>query len=249
MRRGRLSITAQRDSERAALESLPESAAQLAAQLAAVGLGLVQRMQREPQLGDVGAVGVDELVQTLSGRVEFGSPVGDVGGHLRVHVRIGGAIVRRFDVRALVAIEVGVDDRVIDGFGGGENRACGVGDVLYGAVAVVVDVRHGVVPRFRSSARWMWFGRVGMAEGGLVRQRWSRRCHFRGLRCDGGDGRGEEADLRVEDFDRGQRGVLVEDVEEAEPLRVRLDRLRISSSMSMKPGACCLPRATVSPVM
>ena len=92
-------------------------------------------------LFDVGAVDADELVELLAGDFELVGPVGDVGGHLGVDLL---GVVGAFDVGALVAVEVGVDDLVVDGLGGGEDGVFGVGDVLDVSVAVVVYVGHKV---------------------------------------------------------------------------------------------------------
>ena len=98
-------------------------------------------MERGADLVDVGAVGADGLVQLLAGGVELGGPVGDVGGHFGVDLL---GVVGALDVGAFVPVEVGVDEVVVDGLGGGDDGVLGVGDALDRAVAVVVHVGHGV---------------------------------------------------------------------------------------------------------
>jgi hypothetical protein len=90
-------------------------------------------------LFDVGSVGADGFVELLAGDAELMSPIGDVGGHLGVDLF---GIVGSLDVRTFVTVVVGVDDVVIDGLGGGEDRVFGVCDVLDRTVAVVIDVGH-----------------------------------------------------------------------------------------------------------
>ena len=96
-------------------------------------------MEGGADLFDVGAVDADELVELLAGDFELVGPVGDVGGHFGVDLL---GVVGAFDVGALVAVEVGVDDFVVDGLGGGEDGVFGVGDVLDVSVAVVIYVGH-----------------------------------------------------------------------------------------------------------
>jgi len=74
-------------------------------------------------LFDVGAVDADKLVEPCAVDAELVRPVGDVGGHFWVDLF---GVVGGFDVRTLVAIEIGIDDVVVDGFGGGDD---GVGRV------------------------------------------------------------------------------------------------------------------------
>jgi hypothetical protein len=119
-----------------------------------VGLGFLVGVEGEADLVDVGSVGVDGAVELLAGDAELVGPVGDVGGHLGVDLF---GVVGAFDVGALVAVEVGVDDVVIDGLGGGEDGVFGVGDVLDVAVAVVVYVGHSFLfLNFLDATRWMW---------------------------------------------------------------------------------------------
>jgi len=60
-----------------------------------------------------------------------------------------------------VAVVIGVDGVVVDGLGRGDDGVFGVGDVLDGAVAVVVYVGHGCVPLSRA-VRWMRWRLTGM---------------------------------------------------------------------------------------
>ena len=88
---------------------------------------------------DVGSVDADGFVELFAGDVELVGPVSDVGGHLWVDLF---GVVRRLDVRALVTVVVWVDGVVVDGLGAGDDGVFGIGDVLDGAIAVVVDVGH-----------------------------------------------------------------------------------------------------------
>ena len=99
------------------------------------------RVERGADLVDVGAVGADGFVELLAGDLELRGPVGDVGGHFGVDLL---GVVGALDVGALVPVEVGVDQVVVDGLGGGDDGVLGVGDALDRAVAVVVHVGHGV---------------------------------------------------------------------------------------------------------
>ena len=58
-------------------------------------------------LVDVSAVGADGFVELLAGDAELVGPVGDVGCHFGID---DFGVVGAFDVRAFVAIMLGVDD-------------------------------------------------------------------------------------------------------------------------------------------
>jgi len=95
------------------------------------------RVERGADLVDVGAVGADGLMERLASHLELRRPVGDVGRHLGVDLF---GVMGALDVGAFVPVEVGVDEVVVDGLGGGEDGVLGVGDALDRAVAVVIHV-------------------------------------------------------------------------------------------------------------
>jgi len=75
-------------------------------------------------LFDVGSVDADGFVELFAGDVELVGPVGDIGCHFGVDLF---GVVGRLNVGALVAVVVGIDDVVVDGYGGGEDGVGGVG--------------------------------------------------------------------------------------------------------------------------
>lgn len=106
-------------------------------------------------LFDVGAVDADGFVELFAGDVELFGPVGDVRRHFRIDLF---GIVRRFDVGALVAVVVGIDDVVVDGLGGGNDGVGGVGgDEGFSAVRF----GHAWLP-LSGSVKEMSAGWVGM---------------------------------------------------------------------------------------
>ena len=100
-------------------------------------------MEGGADLGDVGAVGADGVVELLAGDAELVGPVGDVGGELGIDL-VG-------VVRALVRFFVG-----------------GVGFVGLGLLFVLVFLGvggHAAGSSFVGACRWMRGARGGDAPG------------------------------------------------------------------------------------
>jgi len=124
-----------------------------------VGVGWNRRsggfVEGGADLFDVGAVDADGFVELFACDVELFGPVGDVGCHFGVDLF---GIVWGFDVGALVAVVVGIDDVVVDGLGGGNDRVGRVwGDVGFSAVRI----GHACFP-LSGSVKEMSAGWVGM---------------------------------------------------------------------------------------